>query len=73
MKKKIFGGIAIAALVFTTSCTGDYDCVCTVSGQTYTANSWSDVKKADAQNSCDAIETNTQILSPSASCSLEKQ
>lgn len=71
--KKVFGILAVAGLFVATSCTGNYDCDCTYQGMDITAASWEGVKKDDAQTSCDALETNYQLVDASASCTLNKK
>lgn len=80
MKKiaTFFSVVAIAAITFV-SCSkkGDYTCTCTinVSGQTQTVSgTYTNVKKSDAEKSCDDLESTTNAqwasMGASVSCSL---
>ncbi len=55
--KKVFAIASVALFAASlTSCTGDFDCVCEdASGETVTAASYSKVRKADAEDSCDIV------------------
>ncbi len=71
MKSKLFMGLFIVSLA---SCTGDYDCVCTNGqGQTEVANTYENVKKSDAKESCQAFQDLAIVFDPSASCVIEKK
>ena len=51
--KKLF--IVVAVAIFgLTACKKDFDCVCTVGGNS-TTTTFPDAKKADAQDACDAL------------------
>ena len=60
MKKvALFLGVAFVASLALTSCKGDYTCECTntLAGQSQTFSiEYKDVKKSDAQESCDALD-----------------
>ena len=53
-----------------TSCKKDYTCTCKVSGVAVPAVEIKDAKKKDAQNSCDALQTQVRLVDASGSCSL---
>ena len=45
--KKLFLGLAVTGFLVA-SCTGDYKCDCVTSGQTWTAVTYTKVKKKDS-------------------------
>ncbi len=64
--------VAIAAITLV-SCSkkGDYTCTCTIPGVTTSAPvKYTDVKKSDAQKSCDALNTQTATTIAGSSCTL---
>ena len=65
--KKLF--IVAAVAVFgLTACKKDFDCKCTAGGTT-TTTTFPDVKKADAEEACDALSAISAI--GGGSCELE--
>ncbi len=60
----IAGAVFVLSLA---SCKKDYDCECTVAGQTSTTT-FEDSKKSDAEDACDALSTSAAILG--GSCDL---
>lgn len=74
--KKIAALLSVVAITAITlvSCSkkGDYTCTCTVPGLTVTVPpvKYTDVKKSDAQKSCDGLSAQTAATIPGSSCSL---
>ena len=68
--KKVFAIAAIGGL-FLASCKGDYHCHCTANG-TQPEVDYENVKKDDAQASCDAYLAQLQQTDPNATCELEE-
>ncbi|MEN9442729.1 MAG: hypothetical protein RLZ33_2806 [Bacteroidota bacterium] len=66
MKKVLF--VAALGMLTLASCKKDYTCECTINGLTSTST-MKDVKKKDAEKSCDALNANAAILS--GSCKLK--
>ena len=70
MKKTLLFACATLICAATmTSCKKDYTCTCKVAGQTIPLE-LKDVKKKDAQSSCDQAQTTYRIADASASCGL---
>ncbi len=70
MKKIIvFGAFAVLGVVALSSCKKDYTCTCTINGSS-ASTTYKDVKKKDAEASCESLETTSKILDPGASCSI---
>jgi hypothetical protein len=74
MKKSIFvvAGVAMLALA---SCKKDYTCECTVTTMGIAVPTlpaeFKDVKKKDAEEACDALQTTYTVGGATASCSLK--
>ena len=66
MKKLLV--IAVIAIVGLASCKKDYNCSCTILGQT-TVSEFKDVSKDDAQQACDEADAAAQLLG--GSCTLD--
>lgn len=66
--KKVFI-LAAAVLLVLASCKKDYTCVCTINGSS-ASTTYEDVKKKDAEASCESLETTAKFLDPNASCSI---
>ena len=64
--KKVFAVVAVVALL--ASCKKDYTCTCTAAGVT-SSFEYKDVKKADAEDACDAQSTLFALTG--GSCSLD--
>lgn len=71
MKKVLL--VAVAGLFVFASCKKDYSCVCKNGSEEYSTANYEDVKKKDAQESCDAVKTTVQAYFPSVTCSLEEK
>jgi hypothetical protein len=63
--KKLFSLLAIVALF--AACKKDFTCECTILGQTV-SQTFTDVKKSEAQDSCDAASAGAALLG--GSCEL---
>lgn len=76
MKKiaTFFSVVAVAATVFV-SCSkkGDYICTCTIDGQSVESGVMTDVKKSDAEKTCDAAADQAKLLDPNATCSVSEK
>ncbi|MBI1268483.1 MAG: hypothetical protein GC193_13740 [Cryomorphaceae bacterium] len=68
MKKVLMFAVAGLFVAGLASCKKDHTCTCTISGNTSTTT-FSDSKKKDAQDACDALSTSASILG--GSCSLD--
>lgn len=68
MKKFFIPALAVVFIVGMTSCKKDYTCTCTIAGLE-TSVTYTDVKKADAEEACDAASTAAAI--GGGSCSLD--
>ncbi len=64
--KKLFSLLAIVALF--AACKKDFTCECTILGQTV-SQTFTDVKKSEAQDSCNAANAGASILG--GSCELK--
>ena len=60
--------LGVVAFVSLASCKKDYTCTCTIDGESV-ATPYNDVKKSDAEDACDAL--NTQFSAQGGSCSLD--
>ena len=71
--KKVLGLFAVVAMLSATACKKDYTCTCTwdFGGAQEQSYEFTDVKKDDAESSCDAQETSLKLADPDASCSLD--
>lgn len=67
MKKLMMIAIVGGAFALT-SCKKDYTCSCTISGQAVNYE-WKDIKKADAEEACDALSVGAAF--GGGSCSLK--
>jgi len=63
-------GCSVALMV---SCSGDYDCKCTGNGTTDVVDSYENMKKSEAKESCKSQESLVKLVVPSASCEIEKK
>ncbi len=79
MKKTFLFAAVLGALTFT-SCKKDYTCDCTSalfktanSGVDITATEYSKVKKKDAEEACEGIETTYKSQWSDISCTLNKK
>lgn len=71
--KKLMMLVAVATFALAaTSCTKDYTCSCSAAGllpaQDYP---YSDVKKADAEDACDVVQTSRKLADAAATCELK--
>lgn len=68
--KKVFAIMAVGGL-FLASCKGDYHCHCTTAAGEVEQD-YENVKKADAETSCESYAVLIQQGDPSATCELEE-
>ncbi len=67
--KKVFAVAALSVFALT-SCKGDYTCDCTIDGNSYTFE-YTDVKKKDAEDTCDQQEATYSQGGNSVTCELK--
>lgn len=68
MKKFFVPALAVLFIVGMTSCKKDYTCTCTVGGVESTST-FEDVKKSEAEDACNSLDTAASI--GGGSCSLD--
>lgn len=66
--KKVFMIAIVGGAFVMTSCKKDYTCACTIAGQT-SNTVWTDIKKSDAQDACDALDVTATFVG--GSCELK--
>ncbi len=74
MKKFVVLFAAVAFAAGLTSCSKDYTCTCSYNNgvsDTTSVSMFVDVKKADAEDACDAAQAAFVIIDANANCSLD--
>jgi hypothetical protein len=73
MKKLLSIAAVTVALVSLSSCKKDYTCTCKFSaaGATNQVVEYKEVKKKDAKESCDLLQTNWATIGAGATCELK--
>ncbi len=73
MKLTKIVALSFLAVIALASCKKDYTCNCTSSGFTLVVETYSSVKKADAESKCSEYEADAKEEFPQVSCSIAKK
>lgn len=70
MKKLILLALLATPLAFI-SCKKDYDCNCHLGSNSYTAQTYENVRKSEAEEKCEIHEDNASQVMDGVECSIE--